>query len=207
MRAPLEGARCRKRPLPGKPVYVCEARRFALRAWLLAGRFPWLAFFILRVGFAMVRPQGTKGFELVENIRLSGNVPVLLAATRRGRAYRSLTDRAAYAGAGNYTPCPRSPLAANREFYHATRPKGRRVGTEHFRTSDQGATPSLVLCVLAIVRIVYRLVATFARTCGLVYGGVFRCLTLTGTFFECLWRIGREGVPSSSWVTCAGSRR
>ncbi len=29
------------------------ARRFAFRAWLLAGRLPWLAFLIFRVGFAM----------------------------------------------------------------------------------------------------------------------------------------------------------
>ena len=33
--------------------YVRTARRFDLRAWLLAGRLPWLAFLIFRVGLAI----------------------------------------------------------------------------------------------------------------------------------------------------------
>jgi hypothetical protein len=37
----------------GQDVQVRTARRFDLRALLLAGRFPWLAFLIFRCGWAM----------------------------------------------------------------------------------------------------------------------------------------------------------
>jgi hypothetical protein len=52
--------------------YVRTWCRLALRALLLAGRFPWLAFLIFRPGFAMIPHAPWKKFLAAKSVAATG---------------------------------------------------------------------------------------------------------------------------------------